>query len=278
MVLPFIAEAGIALGGAALNIFGGASEDAAENKATRIAYDTAMDNWKYTNKEGKRDYRYQVEGVGIARQNAKAERQWRDETANLNWRHGMAIRDYEYQNQMRAYNKSEQTYRQQLNFNNMAAQVARESEDRWLDERFKETAFQNQDLFVQMLQEEGKAAATGQAGRSAGKTMQSVLAQAGRNQAILAESLYSAEKQHAVNLKKIGADKYGADIQAEANRMLKPEISPALPKPIPLPEDKFQNPKKWKKTPKPRMGATTNAGTIGAITSSVSDIIGGIKW
>lgn len=278
MPLPFLAGAAIAGISAGLNIFGGAAEDAADNRATRIAYDTAMDNWKYTNKEGKRDYEYQVKGVEIARQNEKAERQWRNQTAKQDWKSGMAIRDYEYRNQMRAYNKSEETYRQQLNFNNMAAQVARESEDRWLDERFKETAFQNQDLFVQMLQEEGKAAAMGQAGRSAGKTIQSVLAQAGRNQAILAESLYSAEKQHAVNLKKISADKYGADLQAEASRMLRPEISPALPKPLPLPKAIFQDPKKWKKTPKPRMGATTNAGTIGAITSSASSIIGGIKW
>jgi hypothetical protein len=278
MPIPFLAEAAIAGVSAGLNIFGGASQDAAQNRATRIAYDTAMDNWKYTNKEGERDYRYQKKGVEIARQNEVAERSWRDTTAISDYNHGMAIRDYEYKNQMRAYNKSEQTYRQQLNFNNMAAQVAMESEDRWLDERFKETAFQNQDLFVQMLQEEGRAAAMGQAGRSAGKTMQAVLAQAGRNQAILAESLYSAEKQHKVNIKKIGADKYGADLQAEASRMLKPEISPALPKPLPLPKAIFQDPKKWKKTPKPRMGATTSANTVGAITSSIGNIIGGIKW
>ena len=278
MPLPVLAQAAIAGVSAGLSIFGGSSQDAAANRATRIAYESAMDNWKYTNKEGKRDYKHQVKGVKIARQNEAAERSWRDTTALNDYNHGMAIRDYEYKNQMRAYNKSEQTYRQQLNFNNMAAQVAMESEDRWLDERFKETAFQNQDLFVQMLQEEGRATAMGQAGRSAGKTIQAVLAQAGRNQAILAESLYSAEKQHKVNIKKIGTDKYGADLQAEDNRMLRPEISPALPKPLPLPVAIFQDPKKWKKTPKPRMGAMTNANTVGAITSSIGNMIKGIEW
>jgi hypothetical protein len=258
-------------------LFGGAAEDAAANKATEIAYKSAMDQWRYTNQQGKRDYNYAVRGVNIARQNEAAERSWRDQTALLDYQHGMAIRDYEYKMQMRAYNKSEETYKQQLNFNNMAAQVAMESEDRWLDERFKETAFANQDLMVQLLQEEGKAGLL-QAGRSAGKAVQSAMAAAGRNQAILVESLVSAEKQSQVNRKKIHTDKYGADLMADANRMLKPEIAPALPKQIPLPVAIFQNPQKWKNTPKPRMGAMTNAGTIGGIASVANGVIGGIKW
>ena len=252
------------------NIFSSAAQYSYDrsNASASNKYNAA--NYKFNWQESKRDYRFRREGVDIARKNDVNERAWRDETANLDWQHGMAIRDYEYQNQMRAYNKSEQTYRQQLNFNNMAAQVAMESEDRWLDERFKETAFQNQDLFVQMLQEEGAAAASGQAGRSAGKTIQSVLAQAGRNQAILAESLFSAQKQYSVNLKKIGADKYGADIQADANRMLRPEIAPALPKPIPLPATIFQDPRKPRKPPKP---PTVHAPSqTGSIIGSVASI------
>jgi len=277
MPIPFIAEAGIAALSAGLNMFGGASEDAAANKATEIAYKSAMDQWRYTNQQGKRDYNYAVRGVNIRRQNEAAERGWRDQSALLDWQHGMAIRDYEYNMQMRAYNKSEQTYKQQLNFNNMAAQVAMESEDRWLDERFKETAFANQDLMVQLLQEEGKAGLL-QAGRSAGKAVQSAMAAAGRNQAILVESLTSADKQSQVNRKKIMTDKYGADIKADAARMLKPEIAPALPKPIPLPQSIFQNPQKWKNTPKPRMGAMTNAGFTSAALSSASNILSGIQW
>jgi hypothetical protein len=281
MPLPFLASLGITAVGAATSMYGGAAEDSARNKATRIAFKSAMDQWRYTNQQGKRDYNFAVRGVNIARQNEAAERGWRDQTALLDYQHGMAIRDYEYGMQMRAYNKSEETYKKQLNFNNMAAQVALESEDRWLDERFKETAFANQDLIVQLLQEEGKASLV-QSGRSAGKAVQSVLAQAGRNQAILVESLTSAQKQSAVNRKKIQTDKYGADLMADANRMLKPEIAPALPKPIPLPQSIFQNPQKWKNTPRPRMGAMTNSGFTSAALSSGSDlfstVMNGIKW
>jgi hypothetical protein len=261
----------------AIGIAGGMASDAAANAAAarQHAYDTAV--WKYNWKESRRDYKHAKKGVDIARKNEAAERNWRDTTALNDWNHGMAIRDYEYKNQMRAYNKSEETYKQQLSFNNMAAQVAMESEDRWLDERFKETAFQNQDILVQMLQEEGQAGLL-QAGKSAGKAVHSVLAQAGRNQAILVESLTSAQKQHSVNIKKIKTDKYGADIQAEANRMLKPEIAPALPKPIPLPTTIFQDPRKPRKPPKPIKGATSNAGAISGAVGAAQGIVGAIKW
>ena len=238
------------LANVASNLYGSLQQTSYSNAASAASnkYNSKLYNYQW--REALRDYRFANRGVDIARQNDANERGWRDQTALLDYQHGMAIRDYEYNMQMRAYNKSEETYKQQLNFNNMAAQVAMESEDRWMDERFKETAFANQDLMVQLLQEEGKAGLL-QAGRSAGKAVQSAMAAAGRNQAILVESLVSAEKQSQVNRKKIQTDKYGADLMADANRMLKPEIAPALPKPIPLPATIFQDPRRPRKPPKP---------------------------
>ena len=272
MAFPFAA---IATG--ALGVLGGMAEDSAANQAAAAQNKYNNQVWKYQNKEAQRDYKHARKGVKIAKRNEKSERKWRNQTAKNDWNHGMAIRDYEYNMQMRAYNKSENTFKEQLNFNNMAASVAMESENRWLDERFTEAAFQNQDIIVQQLQQEGEAQLL-QSGNSAGKAVQSVMAQAGRNQAVLAESILSAKKQSAVNKKKIKLDKYGADIQAEASRMLKPEIMPALPKPIPLPKTKFQNPRRPRTTPKPIAGAMTNAGAISGGISAASGIIGAIDW
>ena len=261
----------------AIGIAGGMASDSAANAAAEAQYGYDLKQWNFNWKESQRDYQHAREGVKIAKGNERAERQWRNKTASNDWNHGMAIRDYEHNMQMRAYNKSEQTYKEQLNFNNMAASVAMESENRWLDERFTEAAFQNQDIIVQQLQAEGEAQLS-QSGNSAGKAVQSVMAQAGRNQAVLAESILSAKKQSAVNVKKIKLDKYGGDLQAEANRMLKPEIMPALPKPIPLPKTKFQNPRKPRKPPKPIKGATTNAGAISGAVSGLQGVAEAIKW
>ena len=266
-----------ALVSGAAGIFGGMASDSEANAATRAQDAYNQQSWKYNWKESQRDYKHARKGVKIAKGNERKERGWRDDTALNDWNHGMAIRDYEHNMQMRAYNKSEQTYKEQLNFNNMAASVAMESENRWLDERFTEAAFQNQDIIVQQLQAEGEAQLS-QSGNSAGKAVQSVMAQAGRNQAVLAESILSAKKQSAVNVKKIKLDKYGGDLQAEANRMLKPEIMPALPKPLPLPKTKFQNPRKPRKPPKPIKGATTNAGAISGAVSGLQGAVGAIEW
>lgn len=254
-------------------------KNAADQQAEKqFKYDTKV--WKYNWKQAQRDYDYAIESLGIAKQNEQAERSWRNQTAKNDRAHAMAIRRYEYQMQKRAFEKSEQTFNNQLSFNNIAAQVAMESENRFLEEQRIATAFQNQDLFVQALKEEGQAAASGQSGRSAAKAIQSVLAQQGRNQAILAESLVSAEKQYKVNLNKIGAEKYGADLQAEANRMLKPEIAPAIPKPILLPRTIFQKPQRPKKPPKPIKGAgggSTAVNALGSLSTLASNL-GSIKW
>ena len=60
----------------------------------------------------------------------------------------------------------------------------------------------------------------------------------GRNLAILDASFSSSIEQHEMNMFDIALNKFGADLNAEANAMLKPERLPDLPIPTrpPLPE------------------------------------------
>jgi hypothetical protein len=262
---------------AAAGLFGGASSRSAQQAALDRQYKYDKKVYRYNVRQAQRDYRYASRGRNIAIANEAAELGWREATAMQDYQHSMAIRNYEYNMQMQAYNKSEQTYKQQLNFNNIAAQVAIESENRFLEEQRTATAFEHQDLFVKALEAEGLAAARGQSGRSAAKVINAVMAQDGRNQAILAESLVSADKQYKVNLKKIQTDKYGADIAAEANRMLPPSMMPALPKPLPLPRSIFQNIQKPIKPPKPVRGVASGS-FASDIAGAVSTLAGGIKW
>ena len=80
-------------------------------------------------------------------------------------------------------------------------------------------------------------------------------------------------------MKKIAADKFGADIAAQAARMLKPERLPEPPKPITTPRTKFLKPRKPKKYdfgPKPVKGAQASAagGWANAAGSAISSIGG----
>jgi len=124
------------------------------------------------------------------------------------------------------------------------------------------------------------AAVKGQQGRSADKAEQAEFAALGRNQAILAESLLSAKADTGAALRKIANDKFGADIAAEANRMLKPDRLPAPPKPLTTPRAEYLEPRKPKKFdfgPKPIKGAKASSaaawmGAAGGLISSAGSI------
>ena len=270
-------SAGFTIAGMGMSLFGGAQQDSAEARAVSLAHKAAMQNWRYENKEAKRRYRYDKQGLDILRSNTESQLVWQEDTANRDYNYKMAIRDYDYRNQMKAYNQAEQNYKKQLGFNNLAAAQAYEEENRAFEEIKIADAFQSQDMMVQNLQEEGSIAARGVAGRSAAKGMQSAIASYGRNIAILDESMKSAGKQHLTNLKKIDLNKLGADLAADAARMLKPEMLPPLPEPLALPRPEYQAIFKPKKTPKPIKGVASGGNFTNALTSSLSTLASG-NW
>lgn len=241
----------------------------AQNQAIekQYEYDTAV--WDFNFDEAKRQYDFLKEGNNIQRQNIEDEYFHRDYINQQDWVNQMRIADFEYSNALKQFAQSEKNYKQQLQFNNIAAAQAFESEQRKLREIKIGQTFQQQDLMVRSLQEEGAAQASGQAGRSQGKALQSAVASYGRNLAVLAESISSAEKQFNSTMRKLSVEKLGADLAAEAARMIKPERAPALPKPVALPRPVLQDPLEPKKPPKPVKGAKA-ANTLGL------DILGGV--
>lgn len=247
-----------------------------QQKAINRQFRYDKQNYRFNWQDTKANYNYLKDGIQIQRDNEERLASYRDATNFQDYNYRLQIQNYEYNQQKRMYNKSEQLYRQQRNFNSQAAALAYQAENRRLQETFQEAAFNNQDLLVQLLQEEGKAAARGQAGRSAGKGLQSVIASYGRNQAVIAESLVSAERQSTANLRDIDLAKYGADLSAEANRMLRPERLPTLPAPIATPRAIFQDPRKPKKPPKPiKMVNTVKGGSsLPVWNAAISGIAG----
>jgi len=266
------------IGSTAYGIFGASQADAAARKAAEAQHKYSTKAWKMGKRRLKADYRHSKKGVNIARQNEETLGAFKDATNLQDWQHSLKIQDFEYASQMRQYAKSEQLYGQQLSYNNLASQAAREAEVRRLEDATNEIAFQNQDIVIKAMESEGAAAVKGQQGRSAGKSDQAVLASLGRNQAILTESLLSARGETDAAMKKIAADKFGADIAAEAARMLKPERLPQPPKPLRTPRAVFQDPRRPRKFdygPKPIMGAVTSS-MPGAIMDGMSNLASGI--
>ena len=266
---------GLGLGGAILGGIGGQSQADAQNEAIERQYDYDKTAWRYGKKTTKADYKHNKKQWRMDIRNDKTVSAWKDATNLQDWNYNLKIQDYEYSSQMRQYNKSNEIADQQLTFNAMAQKVANEAEYRKLEDSTKEIAFQNQDLILKAIQSEGAAAVKGQQGRSADKAGQAELASLGRNQAILAESLLSARADTEAAMKKVATDKFGADLAANAARMLKPERLPRPPKPLTTPRTKFLKPRRPKKHdfgPKPIKGA--KASSAGAWLGAGADALG----
>jgi hypothetical protein len=262
MALPFAATFAMSAIPALLGGISGQSEADAANRQAEATYKQNLLNWKFGRKTTKLDYRHERDQWRLNKRNEKVSRKWRDATNLQDWNFALKIQDAEFNSEMELFNKSNEIADQQLTFNAMAQKVANEAEYRKLEDTTKEIAFQNQDIILKAVQSEDMAAVKGQQGRTPEKAGQAELASLGRNQAILAESLLSARADTQAAMRKIATDKFGADLAANASRMLKPERLPRPPKPLKTPKTKFLKPRKPTKYdfgPKPIAGAMTSS-------------------
>jgi hypothetical protein len=279
---------GLAISGIS-SILGGLSGQAeadAQNAAIEAQHKYNMQAWRYGKRSTMADWRHSNKQWRLNQKNEETLAAFKDSTNLQDWDFKLKIQAAEYASQMKQFAKSEQIYGQQLTFNQMAQAAANEAEYRKLEDAIKEMAFQNQDIVIKALQAEGALAVKGQVGRSADKAEQAEFAALGRNQAILAESLLSAKADAGAAIRKIANDKFGADLAAEANRMLRPDRMPEPPKPLTTPRAEYLKPRKPKAFdfgPQPVKGAmASSAGAwMGAganfLDSNKSTIVKGLS-
>jgi len=252
-----------------------------QNKAIENQFKYDLQAWKYSKDRLRADRKHSVEQWRYNVENEETLGAFKDATNLQDWQYQLKIQQADYAQQLKQYAKSEQIYGQQLTFNKMAQAAAVEAEYRKLEDATNELAYQNQDIVIKALQAEGATAVKGQVGRSADKMEQAEFASFGRNQAIIAQSLISAQADAQGALKKIANDKFGADLAAEANRMLAPERAIEPPRPLTTPRAKYLKPRKLTKAdfgPRPIKGAKADiaAGIIGAVGSGLSSIAGAL--
>lgn len=252
--------------GAISGITGASSQNEArrleqERINRQFKYDKRLDrfNWQQT----KRDYRYRLKDVQNQRENNESNLQYLEETARRNHQYDLQIRDFDYKNQLRQYKESERIYGLQRGANAQAAALARQSEENRFNEIMKGMAFEQQDMLVKMLQEEGQSIARGVSGRSASKQIASVIAGYGRNQAILEESVLSARRDSNMAMRQIEQERYQADLNADSRRMLKPLLAPAPMAPLSMPRPNLLDPMAPKRGPRPIKGVNTVQGASG---------------
>ena len=104
-----------------------------------------------------RKYNHAVENLAIQKNNAKRQRAYSNDSAMQNWELGVAQQDYQHDQSMRQYRKSEQIAGSQLTYNEAELQYALAREKNVLNEQFIESAFKNQSLIQDLYEDTGGA-------------------------------------------------------------------------------------------------------------------------
>ncbi|MGB9878475.1 MAG: hypothetical protein ACPLGZ_00680 [Candidatus Pelagibacter ubique] len=233
--MPFAAISAIAsIGGGIAGAVGASNANSSSRSEQKKADKLAKKQANITNK-------YNLESAAAVEKDYFAARQFQYDTAVRQWQYDTEIQDFRYLQDVKKYGVSVDNYQNQLAFNTLGAQQAYESQQASYNELLASTAFEGQASLVENLQNTGRAS-LGQAGNSRVKAMQSTLAEQGRNAAIMSASLISGEREFQRGMQEVGLQKYGSDLQAAANLMIRPEALPEILKPVMGPERTFVKP------------------------------------
>ena len=213
----------------------------------RSAEKQAQENYRAqrqaTRKVAKRTNEYNKAVFATDLQNYYNNREYEWETTLKNYQYNQSVQDFQYTAAMAQYAASVENTEQQLVYNSLAAQEAQESEQAALNEILAEDAFQREGLLIEQMKTEGRSALL-QAGRSKAKAMQSNVAAAGRDLAVMSASVEAARAQSGRNMRDIALGKFIDDQNVMSAMMIKPQRMPDLPEPIQAPERIFIEPMK----------------------------------
>ena len=257
----------------------------AANDATERQYYYDIEAWEMNKERLKQQHDYTTQSIQTKARNEERLAQYQDQLAQNRYNYDLMIRDHEQQSLDAQFLKSNELYDAQTHLNTRTAQDARQAEIEKFQELQIEAAFQNDELLTETLITQGQVSARGIEGRSAGKIAQTILAQKGRKQAMIAESVMSGARNTRAVLKEIAKDKEAADMAAFATKMLDPGVLPEPLEPIPTPRADFiypQAPEAYDFGPRPILGAMQSlsaasdlgwATTIGGIANTAGAVL-----
>jgi hypothetical protein len=224
--------------GIGASLFGASQQSSAASKANARAEEAAEKQYEYDTERYdmskdklKADRNFTIEQIQTNIRNDERLADLKNRQSLDNYGFNLKIREQQMKNYTRQYDKSSTLYGQQLSFNDMAANNASTAEQQKMNDAMSQAAFQNEDLFVQGLQETGTLMARGQAGKSVRKGKQSLNAQLGRNQNIVMANLLSSKSTMRNALAQVATQRTGADIQAFANLMIPQDAPPEVLEP-----------------------------------------------
>ena len=172
-----------------------------------------------------------VMGAVGQHQSASAQAAAQNASIASNYRHLLKVRENNWKREQTRYTQSVAQYNMTRDENQNAANRAYASEQQRLNNIYRRASFSKQDQLVKLAQATGAAAATGRRGRSINRLDTDVVAQFGRNQAIMAQSLLGAQQAYDTRTDAIRREQISSNNQAYSQVANAPEPGIAPPRP-----------------------------------------------
>lgn len=215
----------------------------AEREAIQKKFEYDTESYLAAGAKLEADYNYLVESIYSQERNFDRNRAHKDAVAAQNYKDQLRINKYQDFLDARLYRKSEELYASALDMNSQEAMLADDAAHLQRNELYMASAFDNEEAIIDNIRKSGSSLARGVTGRSGAKQQQSQLAAFGRDQAVLAASLTSADNAFQQQLKDIDMQYKQANLAAESNRMLKPIPRPDPSIPLAAPDMEFLLPR-----------------------------------
>lgn len=263
---PFLISAGIGL---ASSIFG-ASQASSANAQAQSNYEDQMEAAQET-ADLTNEYNKKAFGVEILNYEQNAAYNW--ETALQTYDYNVRRQDYQEAQDMKAYEADQGRVKGQKAANAWAAAQGAESEQRALEQVRIGNAFEMQNAMVSQLRAMGTAS-LGQAGKSTQRSINSTLAELGRQIGVMDASLNAAVTDTNMNLINQSGEYYFANKNLDLTAMLVPEALPDIPEPIKPPDPIWLEPMEVQPNAiqapiKQNVGAMLVQGAFNAASSAV---------
>ena len=165
-------------------------------------------------------------------QSASAQASAANAGAMRQYKYQLKVKKRQFDRERERYQVGMANYQQGVADNADAATRAYVSEQARLNNIFTTAAFQQQGQLVQLMKGSDKMAATGIRGRSADRLDNDILSQFGRNQAIMAESLLTAQSGYDRRVQGIRREQLSANNRAYDPIAIAPEYGINPPAPV----------------------------------------------
>ncbi len=129
-----------------------------QEEALAATWHAANEMWAFNWATAQDNYAYQQETNEAARINSEASRKFREQQEYNGWLNRENMRLFEYSKQVEAYNASVASYEEQLDYNQVAVDIAINDANRVYQDKLIQFGFQNEDLLMKYHEAKAQSA------------------------------------------------------------------------------------------------------------------------